>query len=181
MNIKTSVFLLALLFLFPAIGVASEYDQHVAFDNSVAPEAFYYSEASVVAPSELQIARNKVPVATGRFVSPPNSLRLSWTSRFGGDWHVQIKTRVRYGSQEFKGHTLAFWAYSEDELLPDETPRIGLHDSDGTGTPQISLIGRMKSLPGGRAALWHPPAKSLPGHARESERRQAGWACPRRR
>ena len=168
MKTRIGAILLATASLFPTGVLASEYDRHVAFDNSLAPEALYYSETYVVAPSEFQVARNKVPVSTERFVSPPNSLKLSWTSRTGGDWGIQIKTRRPYGMPEFEGTTLAFWAYSEDELLPDETPRIGLSDSDGAGASQISLIGNLKSLPAGKWVRVRIPFSEFVGPVKDT-------------
>ncbi len=67
------------------------HDRHVFFENSAAEDGYYRSDASVVAPSELEIKRGKVPVEAGHFKSPPNCLRLKWRSGPGGDWHVRLK------------------------------------------------------------------------------------------
>ena len=50
---------------------ASDYDRHVVFDNSVAPDAYYWGSGSLVAPSSLALAGGKVPVDAGPCVSPP--------------------------------------------------------------------------------------------------------------
>jgi hypothetical protein len=73
------------------------YDRVVFFDNSAAEGAYYHSEAMVVPPSELEIARGKAPVQTERFRSPPNGLRLKWRSGRGGEWRMTLKVATRYG------------------------------------------------------------------------------------
>ncbi|MFH3651509.1 hypothetical protein WAH63_20610, partial [Acinetobacter baumannii] len=75
----------ALFFVVGAGSAQVPYDRHVAFDNSVTDENYYYSQGSYVAPSELALIQEKVPVDAARYVSPPNSLRLEWRSRTGGD------------------------------------------------------------------------------------------------
>src|SRR5207248_1424610 len=81
------------------------------------------------------------------FVSPPNALRLKWTSETGGDWNIEIQAPVRYGVPEMSGNSLWFWVYSVTELPASESPLIYLRDSDGEGTPSIRLLGSLDHLP----------------------------------
>jgi exo beta-1,2-glucooligosaccharide sophorohydrolase (non-reducing end) len=133
--------LLAFALLLPATLVAqSSYYEHVVFDNSLADGSFYYSRASSTIPSKLETNHDKIPIDTAHFISPPNALRLKWTSATGGDWNVEIQARVRYGMPEMSGDSLWFWAYSETELHANESPLIYLRDSDGEGTTAIRML-----------------------------------------
>jgi hypothetical protein len=125
----------------------SEYDRHVAFDNSLADKSFYYSHGSSLAPSRLELVNGKVPVNDTYFVSPPNALRLTWESRWGGDWDVNLQLRRGYGGVDFAGHALFFWCYSESGLSADESPRIYLRDTNGEGTTAIPLLGSLTQIP----------------------------------
>src|SRR5689334_2908691 len=122
---RSLLLLLALFLVFPATLVAqSSYYEHVVFDNSLADGSFYYSRAAATIPSKLETSQDKLPIDTAHFVSPPNALRLKWTSETGGDWNVEIQARVRYGMPEMSGNSLWFWAYSETELPASESPLI---------------------------------------------------------
>ncbi len=139
-----------------AAGAHSEtfYDRHVFFDNSLpAPVRSYFrSEATVVAPSRLELVNDKFPVDTNHFVSPPNSLRLKWKSAPGGDWRLHLQSNVRYmKNRAFEGDTLSFWCFSETELSPDESPRITLVDAAKVGSATVTLLGDYGRLP---AAKW---------------------------
>ena len=84
---KSHQVLLVLVLLMAATTLAqSSYYEHVAFDNSLADRSFYYSQASSVVPSELEVVDAKVPIEAAHFVSPPNSLRLKWRSQTEGEW-----------------------------------------------------------------------------------------------
>jgi len=57
------------------------YDHHVFFENAASGTACFHSRGSVIAPSELELEQGRVPADTQIFVSPPNSLRISWKDR----------------------------------------------------------------------------------------------------
>jgi exo beta-1,2-glucooligosaccharide sophorohydrolase (non-reducing end) len=138
---KARALLLTLALFLPTTLLAqSSYYEHIVFDNSLADGSFYYSRAAATIPSKLEATKDKVPIDTAHFVSPPNALRLKWTSETGGDWNVEIQARVRYGMPEMSGNSLWFWAYSETELTASESPLIYLRDSDGEGTPSIRML-----------------------------------------
>ena len=124
----------------------SDYDRHVVFDNSVAPDAYYWGSGSLVAPSSLALAGGKVPVDAGPCVSPPNCLRLSWQSRRGGDWRVTLGLRKHWGGLDYAGDTLSFWAYAEQEIPADASPLVYVTDQRGEGSPAIRLLADRPSL-----------------------------------
>ena len=87
---------------------ASARDYRLFFQNSAADKSYFYSEVSVVAPSECEVIKGKLPVDVGHFKSPPNSLRLKWKSAAGGDWHATLKVPDRYvRDPQFGGDTLS--------------------------------------------------------------------------
>ncbi len=135
-------------------GAESFYDRHVVFDNSPADGSYYQSEGMVTPPSRLEMSDYKLPVDTNHFKSPPNSLRLKWTSVPGGDWQMKIKSAERYGRNVvFDGDTLSLWCYSDTEISPAESPRIALQDQNDIGSPTINLITDNRRLPAGKWVL----------------------------
>src|SRR4051794_7052368 len=130
---------------------ASVHHRHVFFDNSAADRSYFFGEAAVVAPSELEIVNGKLPVETAHFKSPPNSLRLNWKSASGGDWHVTLKAPDRYvRDHRFDGDTLSLWCFSEKELEPGDAPKVFVQDSTGAGVTTIALLANRGSLPAGK-------------------------------
>ncbi len=129
----------------------SMHDHHVLFDNSSARSFYYHSQASVVAPSSFEIVNTKVPVSFSHAVSPPNALKLHWTSASGGDWRTTILALNRYGHRfTFEGDSLVLWCYSEEGLNANSAPRIGVQDSKGVSLPDIPLLFGSESLPAGK-------------------------------
>jgi hypothetical protein len=139
------------------------YDRHVVFDNSAGNAPYFYSHASAVAPSELAIEKGKLPVSSEHCVSPPNCLRLSWRSRFAGDWRASLNVFKQWGSRSPVGDTLSFWVYSETDVSPDESPLVYLEDGKGSGTASIRLIGSASKLPGGTPTRVRLPFSSFKG------------------
>lgn len=132
----------------PAALSQPRYDRHVIFENSLTDRSYYFSQGSVVAPSTLEISDGKFPVDDRIFFSPPNSLRLKWNSRFGGDWRMTLKVANRYGRRfEFSGKTLFLRCYAETELRREESPLIALQDANGVTTPDIKLLSLLDKLP----------------------------------
>jgi hypothetical protein len=125
----------------------SNYDRHVAFDNSLTKRSYYQSDGAVTPPSELELVDGKFPVEESQSVTPPNCLRLKWLSGKGGDWRMTLKLRKHYGGVDLAGDTLSFWAYSESPLPADASPRIYVTDANGEGSPSIALLGTMAALP----------------------------------
>lgn len=139
------------LWLAGAAHAESFYDRHVIFDNSAADGSYYESEGMVTPPSKLEMVDYKLPVETNHFTSPPNSLRLKWTSAPGGDWQMIIKSTERYGRNlVFDGDTFSLWCYSETEISPEQSPRIALQDQNDIGSGTINLLAKYGTLPAGK-------------------------------
>ena len=148
----------------------SVHDRSVVFETSAAERSYFHSQASVVAPSELEFSDGKFPVEAGRFLSPPNCLRLKWKSAPGGDWRMTLKVATRYGRQfELEGDTLSLWCFSTEGLNPDDGPRIFLQDASGAGLPTIQLLADSRPLPAGRWAEVRLPFASFRGPFQDTD------------
>lgn len=127
------------------------YAHHVFFDNSPADGSYFHSDGEVISPSKLEMVNGKFPVDTNHFKSPPNSLRLKWTSAPGGQWEMILKSAKEYErSLALEGDTISFWCYSDTEILPEESPRISLQDWNDIGSGNISLLKDYGRLPAGK-------------------------------
>jgi hypothetical protein len=124
-----------------------DYESHIAFDNSLTHDSYYYSVGSSVPPSELELDHLKIPVEENHSVTPPNSLRLKWSSKPGGDWRMILYTRPRYSISEFSGSNLFVWCYAPEGLAASASPRLYLNDTEREGTPTILLMGSLEKLP----------------------------------
>jgi len=126
----------------------SFYDRHVLFANSAADDGAEYSYSMRVEPSSLETADGKFPVEHEHFVTPPNALRLQWTSAFGGDWQITTEIPRRYARQfKFEGDALSFWVYSDQEITRLNSPLVFLRDRDGNGTGTLRLVKDGETLP----------------------------------
>ena len=90
---------------------------------------------------------NKFPVEENHSVTPPNSLRLKWRSKTGGDWDMTLDVRARYGMPEFSASNLFVWCYTPEDFPADASPRIYLRDSNGESTTSIQLTGSLAKVP----------------------------------
>jgi exo beta-1,2-glucooligosaccharide sophorohydrolase (non-reducing end) len=152
-----------LLFLLPLTAHAGGFESAVIFQNAAITGPSYHSTGSVVAPSELELEANKLPARAERFTSPPNSLRLAWTSAFGGDWRATIKVASQYGHRfRFSGDTLVLNCYSEEGLLLDEAPRLYLRSAKG-GSPTVSLLLKQRELPAKKWTQVELPLEGVQG------------------
>jgi exo beta-1,2-glucooligosaccharide sophorohydrolase (non-reducing end) len=132
-------------------GTPSFYDRHVFFDNSHSDAGLVSSSGWSIAPSTLELANRTVPVDKQRFVSPPNALRLSWTSATGGDWQATIEVTRRYARPfRFEGDALTFWCYSDSEITAANSPRVYLEDVYENGTPSVTLVNGEEKIPAGQ-------------------------------
>jgi len=69
----------------------TEYYRHVVFDNSLTPDAYFYSQGSANGSSLLELKDHRLPVEMKTFLTPPNALRLQWQSQPGGGWEGEIR------------------------------------------------------------------------------------------
>jgi exo beta-1,2-glucooligosaccharide sophorohydrolase (non-reducing end) len=125
----------------------SDYDRHVAFDNSATSDSYYHGRGSVVAPSELALVNGRIPVDDRTCVTPPNCLRLAWRSGTGGDWRVTLELKKHYGVVDLSGRALSFYAYSETAIPADASPLVFVTDQRGEQSPSIPLLGTLEVLP----------------------------------
>ncbi|MFT3868905.1 MAG: glucoamylase family protein [Nibricoccus sp.] len=140
----------------------SVHDRHVIFDNGLGAGGYYHSEGFVVAPSTLGLWNGKFPVATDRFVSPDNSLRLHWKSAEGGDWRMTVMVPTRYVRKfYFEGDTLAFWCYPETEIDELNSPLVYVQDSTKLGSPATTLVKGDERLPEKKWTLVKLPIAEL--------------------
>ena len=141
---------LTLLGAIPAIA-AAPYDQHVLFANAPADGGYSRCEASVIAPSTLELVDGRFPVDSGHFVSPPNALRLHWKSAPGGDWQMTLQAADRdWRKFEMPGDTLAFWCYADTEITAANSPRLYAKDQAGQGSVSVTLVQGSERIPAGR-------------------------------
>ena len=147
MTVRASLTLLA--FVLPSAAVAQvDYDLHVAFDNSLSPGAYYYSEGSVVAPSELDLVERQVSRREGTCVTPPNCLRLTWRSRAGGDWRMTLRLTRNYTHREpLRQHAVVLGLSPTGSCTRDASPLHLCHRCAGEGSPPIRLLGSLDALP----------------------------------
>jgi exo beta-1,2-glucooligosaccharide sophorohydrolase (non-reducing end) len=125
-----TVMVVALL-LCPTGGADSEYYRHTFFDNSNTPDSYFYSTGKAVAPSLLELKGDRAPVESTTFLTPPNALRLSWQSKPGGSWELQIRV-VEFRNREilFYGDALFLWCYSPAAMSVEDLPVIRLLDTN---------------------------------------------------
>src|SRR4030042_4811112 len=129
---------------------ADSYYNHHIFDNSLTDGGYFHSHAAAMAPSRLEVIDGKMPVATDRFLSPPNSLRLCWLSQTGGDWRAELCTESWLGkAHRLSGDSLSFWCYSEEDIPANHLPMIGLTIKDGLHTMPMQMPGIVSDLPAG--------------------------------
>jgi len=101
------------------------YFRHALFDNSPLPDEYRNSTGEAAAPSTLELRDQRLPVETKVFLSPPNALRLHWTSMPGGGWDAEIHL-VNYRNRypEMSGRTLYFWLYSSTAIAAADLPQL---------------------------------------------------------
>src|SRR3954463_5138536 len=143
----------ALLLLWPSIAFTqapSDYDRHVAFDNSLTAGSYHYSDGNVVAPSELELVDGRFPVEDTTCAPPPNCLRLKWRSQRGGDWRMTVQLTRHYTTASLSGDTLSFSVWSDSDIPAAASPLIQVTDASGVGSPTIRLFGTLDRLPAKR-------------------------------
>ena len=124
----------------PWASADTSYYQHTFFDNSLTPDAYYYSSGRASAPSQLALVNGKIPVEHETFVSPPNALRLQWQSMPGGGWETQVDVmRFRNREIRFAGDTLFIWVYSPTSFPASALPVIRALDTGNDFSAPLKL------------------------------------------
>lgn len=151
--------LFCLLLCSPASG-NTEYYRHTIFDNSLEPDAYYYSDGRASAPSTLQLEHGRLPVSRDLSFTPPNALRLTWRSAPNGGWEASIRAmNFRNREMKFDGDTLYFWCYSAAEVAGDDLPLVRLADANQNFSAALSLGKFRPRIPAGK---WVQVAIPLP-------------------
>lgn len=128
------------------------YYQHLVFDNSLTADRYFHSRATAIAPSSLKSIDGKIPVSHKQFISPPNSLEISWISLPGGDWSAELEVeRWRERAGRLLGNTLTFWCWSVDTIAADALPMLVLVMDDEATTRPLRLSAVISEL---RAQEW---------------------------
>jgi hypothetical protein len=130
LNRKSLAALMLALAVAPALQAQSAYYRHAFFDNSQQGDFYWYSTAQAAAPSMLESERQRLPVETKYFLSPPNAIRLQWDSQPGGGWDAEIHL-VNFPNRfpELSGQYLYFWVYSPAAIAAVDLPEFLLSDA----------------------------------------------------
>jgi hypothetical protein len=111
---------------------ASDYYNHVIFDNSLTPDFFFYTDAHVSGQSFLEETKNRLPVENKTFLTPPNAIRLQWQSAPSGSWIAGIRpAEARNRVAGFSGKNLYFWIFAPQPVAAEDMPRLVLSTSSG--------------------------------------------------
>ena len=118
----------------------TSYYQHSFFDNSLTPDAYYYSSGRASAPSTLALVNGKLPVEGKIFLTPPNALRLEWQSEESGGWEAHVDVmRFRNRETRFQGDRLFLWCLSPEGIPAAALPTIRLLDTQRDFSAPLSL------------------------------------------
>lgn len=111
----------------PITRADTDYFRHVVFDNSLTPDAYFYSAAIANGGSFIEELNSRLPVESKIFVTPPNALRIQWRSQPNGGWEAEVRVmnfRNRY--PEFSGRDLYFWCFAPEAIAAADLPSIVL-------------------------------------------------------
>jgi hypothetical protein len=135
----------------PAVLGDTHYYEHSFFDNSLMPDAYFYSSGKPSAPSTLELVHSYLPVNTKIFLTPPNALQLSWQSVINGGWDAEIRVvNFRNRRIHFQGDTLYFWCYSQEGIVAGDLPLVRLEDVGRNFSGPLPLGEFAGDLPAGR-------------------------------
>lgn len=135
-----------------SLSIVPDYQRHIYFDHSEGQASYFHASTQLIPPSELERVDGKVPVSTERYVSPPNSLKLAWTSNTGGLWRLDVHPRLVLNLARFlvfDGDVLQMKLWAEEDVPQEALPMLGLED-DQEIRELIKLGDYLDGLPGGR-------------------------------
>lgn len=132
--------LLGLAVVCPFAKADAQYYKHTLFDNSLEPDAYYYSSGRASSPSTLELIHGKLPVSRDVFYTPPNALRLKWRSVPDGGWEAGISA-INFRNREinFQGDTLYFWCFSKEGISASALPLVQVSDTDDNFSISLPL------------------------------------------
>lgn len=121
---------IAVLFAHPYAHAQGDYYRHVIFDNSLTHDTYYHSQAQSNGHSFIEQQKNRLPVDSEHFRTPPNALRLTWQSATDGGWNAQISMlNFRNRRPGLDGHNLFFWLYASQAIAAADLPKLVLSTS----------------------------------------------------
>src|SRR6202050_140733 len=149
--VRRAAALLLLFALAVSVGADTAYYRRVFFDNSLTPDSYFYSAGKAAAPSLLTLLDSKLPVETRIFFTPPNALRLEWTSQPGGGWVAQIGVlKFRNREIKFDGDVLSFWCFAPRPIGSAGLPLVRIEDISENFSGPLPLAKFSGALPAGR-------------------------------
>jgi exo beta-1,2-glucooligosaccharide sophorohydrolase (non-reducing end) len=108
----------------------TEYYRHVIFDNSLTPDAYFYSSVTANGASFIEQSNSRLPVETKTFMTPPNALRVQWRSERNGGWEAEVRVmNFRNRPPEFSGGNLYFWCFAPQAIAAADLPSLVLSSS----------------------------------------------------
>jgi hypothetical protein len=135
----------------PERGRPTSYYRHIFFDNSIAPDVYFYSSGKASRPSTLQLTDGKLPVDTKFSYTPPNALHLEWTSVDGGGWNARVDVmRFRNREINFLGTHLSFWCFSPQGMAAAAMPVLRILDLNAEFSASVKLQSFAGDLQPGR-------------------------------
>jgi hypothetical protein len=156
-------FVAVLAFAPPNAVADTRYYRHTFFDNSLMPGSYFYSSGTPSAPSTLELVGKKLPVETEIFLTPPNALRLAWSSQAGGGWDAEIDVmEFRNRQIRFDGDTLCFWVYSPAPIAAADLPLLRLEDVARNFTAALPLGDFSGNIPAAKWLQIKVPLNKLP-------------------
>ncbi len=123
------------------------------FTDSPTNTSYDYSWGFYKSPSYLQIIGQKFPVDTNYKHSGTNSLKLSWSSKAGGNWGIAVaEVGTPWPTHDVtKVDSLIFWVYSPSPIDSTKLPLLYLEDNNNLHTPTIQLSPYAPSI---KANIW---------------------------
>jgi hypothetical protein len=158
----TRCLIVGFLGIAPCAWAQDDFLNHVVFSNSNTADNDFYTGANSVAPSSVATIDGRLPVETSTFVSPPNALRVEWTSAEGGSWDAEVRV-LSYDNRpaDFRGDTLSFWCFAAQPIAEADLPQIELLDDDHDFTTPIDLGKYLRGLGTGRWVQVKIPLREL--------------------
>lgn len=164
--------LLCLAVVCPFAKGDTQYYKHTLFDNSLEPDAYYYSSGKATSPSTLELVNGKLPVSRDLFYTPPNALRLKWRSLPDGGWEAGISAiNFRNREIDFQGDSLYFWCFSPEGIAASDLPLVEISDTGGNFSISLPMGKVLRGLsPGKWVQVQIPLEEFKTGSIHELER-----------
>jgi hypothetical protein len=88
---------------------------------------YFYSQADYKNPSWIKNIKNKLPVYSQEFFTPPNSVELNYKSAINGEWRAVFNCPHERGKETFKKpDKLVFRIFIKSKTLLNELPKVSI-------------------------------------------------------